>query len=243
VEHSERLQAVNPHLAPGELFDPANLPVLPDNSPANQWYQVPRWLAGKWHKDNQTDYFRFDYATKQTDTSTRVEEAKSDGIWGTQADSEGRIWQFNPAPFTTTVDAGNQIVVQIVRLSEPIQSSDACFVRRAIDTQIRVDRDTNIIRSVESGEQITSYIQESDGLVKRETSAKVFDKDGQPVLLGKSFAYEKRVADFSPQDSYEGKDLRALFQQFLSNTLKTSRKYSVEDICFVSASSSTSPAH
>ncbi|HEY9715206.1 MAG TPA: hypothetical protein V6C72_17175, partial [Chroococcales cyanobacterium] len=115
VEHSEKLQAVKAELAPGQIFDRANLPNFPDSAVANQWFRIPDWLAGKWHKDSQTDYYRLDFKTNQVDTTTRVEEAKSDGTWGTQIDPESRIWQFNPAPYTDFVDAGDQFVVQIVR--------------------------------------------------------------------------------------------------------------------------------
>ncbi|MFN8552112.1 MAG: hypothetical protein U0103_11525 [Candidatus Obscuribacterales bacterium] len=50
--------------------------------------------------------------------------------------------------------------------------------------------------------------QKAMGLIKRETSAKVFDTQGQPILLGKSFAYENRVSGFTPQDTYKGKDMK-----------------------------------
>ncbi len=74
---------------------------------------------------------------------------------------------------------------------------------------------TGRIRAVESGEQLTTYYPEQDGLVKRESSAKVFDQNGNPLLLGKSFSYETRVAAFQPQDSYQGKDVRSMFLQFM----------------------------
>jgi hypothetical protein len=222
VEHSERLQPVSNALAPGEVYDPRNLPTLPDSSAANHWYKVPRWLAGKWHKDSQTDYYRYDYTAKQTDTTTRVTEARGDGIWGTQIDDQGQIWQFNPAPFVTTLDGGDQTVVQIVTISEPVEDTDQYFVRRSVDTQIKVDKASNVIKAVESGEQITAYVAEENGLIKRESSSKVFDRFGQPLVLGKSFSYEKRIADFAPQDNYQGKDLRAMFQEFLGNLKKAS---------------------
>ncbi|MGE5872374.1 hypothetical protein ACQJ0S_27180, partial [Klebsiella pneumoniae] len=70
---------------------------------------------------------------------------------------------------------------------EPVESNDVHFVRKSLDTQIRVDRMTNRIKAVESGEQLTTYTPEEAGLIKRESSAKVFDQQGLPTLLGKSF--------------------------------------------------------
>lgn len=218
IEHSEHLEAVPAALTPGQEYDSRNLPLMQGTANVNRWYRVPAWLAGTWHKDSQTDFFRYDYRTDKTDTTTRVQEAKSDGIWGTQKDGYDNVWQFDPAPFVTSVDGGEQMVVQLVRVSEPLENSDTAFVRRSIDTQIRVDKATNVIKGVESGEQITTYSLERDGLIKRETSAKVFDREGQPLVLGKSFSYEQRTAPFAPQNYYLGKDMRELFQQFLASS-------------------------
>ncbi|CAN5654805.1 hypothetical protein BH10CYA1_BH10CYA1_15360 [soil metagenome] len=215
VDHSETLQPLDPSLAVGEIFAPSKLPTI-EQAPANKWYRIPDWLAGTWHKDSQTDYYRYNFKTNATDTTTRTEPAKATGTWGTQRDDKGTIWQFDPAPFTATVDSGDDFVVQMVRTSEPVDVTDKKFVRRSIDTQIRVSKVNGVIKSVESGEQITTYRPEGDALIKRETSAKVFDPEGQPILLGKSFAYENRVNSFAPQDMYKGKDMKKLFQEFLS---------------------------
>jgi hypothetical protein len=217
VEHSDSLAPIPDNLAPGQLFDKKNLPDMPSRFQSNHWYKIPSWLGGIWHKETQTDYYRYDYLSRQTDVTTRIQEAKSDGAWGTQKDDNGQIWQFDPAPFVTSVDGGDQTVVQIVKSSEPIECSDQQFISRSVDTQIRVDKATNVIRSVQSGEQINSYLPEGEGLIKRETSAKVFDRYGMPVVLGKSFSYEKQIALFAPQDFYQGQDMRKLFKEFLKS--------------------------
>jgi hypothetical protein len=213
VEHSESLRPIEQTLAPGQIFDLRNLPSQ-GNGPS-RFFKIPGWLAGTWHKESQTDYYRYSYITKQTDITTRTGPARSDGTWGTQRQDDGTVWQYDATPFNSTVDSGSEFVVQLVRVSEPVEESDKIFVRRSIDTQIRVDKMTGRIKAVESGEQLTTYYPEQDGLVKRESSAKVFDANGVAVLLGKSFSYETRVAEFQPQNMYQGKDVRALFVDFI----------------------------
>jgi hypothetical protein len=216
VEHSDRVQPIPDNLAPGQAFDRRNLPQVQDPTLANQWYKIPDWLAGTWHKETQTDFYRFDYATRQTDVTTRVQEARSNGVWGTQKDDQGQIWQFDPGPYVTMVDAGAQTVVEYVKSNQPVECSDQQFVSRSFDTQIRIDKATNEIRSVQSGEHINTYIPEGDGLIKRETSAKVFNRYGMPILLGKSFSYEQQIGPFVAQDNYMGNDMRTLLKQFLA---------------------------
>lgn len=217
VEHSERVEPVEAVLAPGQVFDRRLLPLNSSNEELNHWYKVPAWLAGTWHKDTQTDFYRYEYASRLSDTNTRVIPARSDGIWGTQQDDTGQIWQYDPVPFVTTVDGGEQYIVQLVRSSEPVEITDQQLVRRSLETQIKVDKATQRILSVETGEQITTYVPEDDGLIKRETSAKVFDRSGMPLLLGKSFAYERRIAPFIPRPVFEGKDIQTLFKQFIQS--------------------------
>lgn len=214
IEHADVVPPIEGKLRPGDIFDRGNLPAKTGRG-VNDWYRIPSWLAGRWHKEVQTDYYRFNYLTNDTDTSTRVHKASSDGTWGTQKDNQGNIWQFDPAPYSDVVDAGDETVVQIVRLCEPIESTVDRFVKRSIDTQLRVDKATGKIKSVETGEQITVITPQSDVLIKRETSSKVFDHTGKPLLKGKSFAYENRLAPFTPQNFYRGQDMRQLFQEFL----------------------------
>jgi hypothetical protein len=220
IEHSDTLEPLDQSLTPGEVFDPDKLPNA-DSEGANNWYRIPDWLAGTWHKDSQTDYYRYTYANNLVDTTTRTEIARADGTWGTQIDQKGEIWQFDPAPFNATVDGGDTFIVQLVRSSIPVEVSEAKFVRRSIDTQMRVSKATGQIEMVESGEQITTYTPEGQDLIKRETSAKVFDTRGQPILLGKSFAYEKRIAVFVPQNMYKGRDMKLLFKQFMEKQSET----------------------
>jgi len=214
VGHSENLAPVEKDLQPGNVFSSSKIATKGDNK-ANDWYRIPTWLAGLWHKETQTDYFLYNYLTNQTDTSERQRVARSDGRWGTQQDSQGNIWQYEPVPYQEMIDAGDETVVQIVRSCEPIQVNDTVFGKRSIDTQLRVDKATGTIKSVETGEEITYLTPESEVLLKRETSSKVFDKDGKPILLGKSFSYENRLSSFEPQNSYHGKDVRVIFSEFL----------------------------
>ena len=219
IQHSDSLQPVDAALTPGQIYDPSKAP-FPDKH-VNNWYKIPPWLAGTWQKESQTDFYRFNYQTGETDTTTRVIPAKSSGTWGTQIDEKGNIWQFDPAPFTATVDSGDNYVVQLVSISDPVEVSDDRLIRRSIDTQIRVQKSDNMITAVEKGEQLTTYLPQSDGLLKRESSAKVFDKSGKPVLLGRSFSYETRINAFSPQDIYKGKDMKMLFQLFQKDQSET----------------------
>jgi hypothetical protein len=214
VEHRDAVPAIEGTLEPGDIFDRGNLPTHIGRN-LNDWYRIPTWLAGTWHKETQTDYYRFNYLTNTADSSTRVQKASSDGKWGTQMDSQGNVWQFDPAPYSDVVDAGEETVVQIIRLSEPIESTPTRFVKRSIDTQLRVSKATGRIKSVETGEQITIITPQSDVLIKRETSSKVFDHTGKAILLGKSLAYENKLGPFEAQNSYHGQDMRQMFQEFL----------------------------
>jgi len=214
VGHAESLAPVEKDLQPGNVFSSSKIATKGENK-ANDWYRIPTWLAGLWHKETQTDYYLYNYFTNQTDTTSRQRVARSDGRWGTQQDSQGNIWQYEPVPYQEMIDAGDDMVVQIVRSCEPIQVNDRVFGKRSIDTQLRVDRATGTIKSVETGEEITYLTPESEVLLKRQTSSKVFDKDGKAILLGKSFSYENRLGNFQPQNSYHGKDVRVLFNEFL----------------------------
>jgi hypothetical protein len=213
VQHMESVEPVPDNLRPGSTFSKDSVPGL--GYTGNTWYKIPEWLAGIWHKESQTDYYVYSYANNSMDSSVHKQVARSDGRWGMQKDDSGNVWQYDPLPYTQTIDAGTQSIVQVVRVCEPIELDGRRFAKRSVVTEIRTDKATAKIVSVQTGEEISYFIPQSDNLVKRETSSKVFDSNGQPILLGRSYSYENRLTWFQEQDFYLGKDMRVLFKQFL----------------------------
>jgi hypothetical protein len=223
VEHADSVQPVEENLRPGNTFSKAALPG--QGNSGNTWYRIPTWLGGVWHKEEQTNYYRYSYADGSTDNTSRTQVARSDGRWGMQKDRSGAIWQYDPVPYNESIDAGDISIVQIVRTCEPIEVSEERFVKRSIVTELRTDKATGKIVGVETGEEISYFVPQSDILVKRMTSSKVFDKDGKPILLGRSCSYETKLTGFQEEDFYRGKDMRVLFQQFLKMSGATACLY------------------
>jgi hypothetical protein len=220
IEHSESMEPLSPNLQPGATFSNDNLPGAAQKNLGN-WYKIPAWLGGVWHSERQTDYYNYSYQSNTTDNTPHVRVARADGRWGIQKDSHGTIWQYDPVPSTESIDAGDEIVMQIVRIAESLELGDERFGRRSINTQIRVDKTTGTIKASETGEEISYYIPQSEVMVKVETSSKVFDSMGRATLLSKSVTYESRLLPFEEQDNYRGKDMKALFLQFLKQSGST----------------------
>lgn len=221
VSHAEYMPALDKSLAPGQVYEESSLKGAASSSKQNNWYSIPSWLAGTWHKETQTDYYLYNFVTGTTDNRTKTELARSNGTWGTQIDRSGTIWQYNPAPYSDTVDGGTDWIIQNIRTSEPLESNNTRFVKRTVDTQLRVNKGTGRIVSVETGEQITTYTPLMDGTVRRDGSSKVFGTDGRPLMLAKSVTFEQRISDFKPNDNYRGLDMKRLFRDFLKSSPQT----------------------
>ncbi len=223
VEHADSVQPVEDNLKPGNTFSKDSLPGKGETG--NTWYRIPSWLGGVWHKEQQTNFYRYNYADGSTDNTVRTQIARSEGRWGMQKDKGGGIWQYDPVPYSENIDAGDVSIVQIVRVCEPIEVSEKRFVKRSIVTELRTDKATGKIVGVETGEEISYFIPQSDVLVKRMTSSKVFDGNGKPMLLGRSYSYETRLTGFQEEDFYKGKDMKALFEKFLKMSGATACLY------------------
>jgi hypothetical protein len=217
INHSEVAEPVEAKLLPGQIFDVANLPPG-STGDANNWYKIPKWLAGTWHKESQTNSYQYNYLTRQEDNTQRTVVAKGNGVWGTQTDAQGEIWEFNPAPYVDTVDGGTDTIVQLIRSSEPVEMTSDRFIKNTLDTQLRVDKATGRIKTVQTAEQISTYTIDSPGVLKRETSSKVFGHDGKPLMLAKSVAFENKIAEYEPRDTLNGKNLKSMFQEYLDQS-------------------------
>jgi hypothetical protein len=96
-----------------------------------------------------------------------------------------------------------------------IFDSDIRLVMRIVATRTVVAKSTNTISAISQMEFIKSYSLAGPQLVKSETSAKVFDQQGNPVALVEAWAMQHRIAPFTASTHVNGEDVRPLLRTYL----------------------------
>ena len=217
VEHVEVLGSVDENLRPGKPFLQSQLPKL-DDWTNGRWCRIPNWMAGKdWVHEQSTSVYREDLRAHTVDTTQTTETDSGIETWGWQRDKNGDTWQYNPAPFMSRDDGDKEFTVHLHHEPwETVSFEPDRMVFRAVGTHIDVDKQSNLITNATQAETILVFTPIAEGVMRTDYSAKIFDEDGQPKSLRKSFRINRRQVPFEAWNYHNGRDVRTAFYQFLA---------------------------
>jgi len=214
VEHSNRLEPTPPLLKTGIRYDEVNLKAL---TPNNIWYRIPNWLGGRWKIERLTAYYRYAYKSGVRALTTDTFTNRTTGDNGWQKDSTGQVWNFQHVPFTTKVYGDDDYMVAVVKDWEPLEVTSQKAVIRTVELRINANKQSNVITSIQQGETVHTYFPVGTNLLKEISSIKIFDETGQPLILQEGVAFLQRISPYRSVDYYDGKDMRAIFREYLEN--------------------------
>ncbi len=230
VEHSQNLLPLDASLRAGAQFDMTKLKAL---SPNNFWYRLPAWSTGTWHRETSTTIhvrkFKSDasYSSavlaryglgpkeKMDDWETDTHIARSDETWGFQKDRDGDIWEFGYNNYQTLTEGERTYTVSFVKDVEVIEVSDTKVVLKYIATRLLIGKYSRRIGIARQTESIQTYTAAGGNMRRVVASVKSFDEDGQPEAETKLLSLQLRTKAFQPWNVYEGRDMRALFTEYL----------------------------
>lgn len=218
VEHVERMPAVAPELRAGAEFNSETL----KTSSGNNWIRVPAFLAGTWLVKNETAVYRKDFKTGKIYQSPLTYKARHEFSYGHQQDPQGGIWHYVGVPYTSETRSSDYIEYHKVSRKDFQVLTDSEVRFRCLMNVVRVSHyDDDRISGSFQQESITSYRPLEEGTIELTSSTKSFDQAGLPSFETCNNAVIKRSKPFKPVAEKDGKDLKALFIEFLTATGKS----------------------
>ena len=210
VEHVERLPAVDQKFTPGVQFD-QNIEL----SPNNFWVKIPNWLAGSWSAREETAVLFQDFRSGRSRNQQETFKAKQDFTYGQQIDRSGQIWHYVGVPYTSKTVHTNAEEIHEVKEKQFLKANDDEVEFRAVATVMLIDNISSRIQRTYQQESLTDYQPISSDRMSMSASTKVFDSAGRPQTLQKNEAIIKRYKHFQKINEKDGKDLKALFREFM----------------------------
>jgi hypothetical protein len=211
VEHSKSLSPLQDGLQAGSIFDDKYL-----NEEQDQliWYPIPKWLAGKWRRSQETTVFSHDYASGYSDHEQRPFMSEQMADFGVQTDSTGTVWNCNLGTKGVS-DRGSYRSVALDMGKAPVQTTGDSIIFREVFTVANVNKSTNVILDSYLAESITRHRLTPDGSLETSMSVKIYNASGIPRQVQENIANDRLVQKFEVVDTYKGKDIKADFAKFL----------------------------
>lgn len=228
IEHSDRLDPLDRYQV-GATFDEEQLPA--NSSCEGNWWRVPSWLAGRWHKKSKLQVLSYtDLQTNQpipTPKTVKVQYPEAE-VLGHQTDRKGSVWTFVPLPCVGRTYSGPHMNVNIYHSFDLVEEKKNSMTVRLFLVTLMVSRETNKIVSICQRESLQTWTLQDDDHVEILDSVKFFDKDGVPLATKQLLSQSHRCNSYCPVNFLDKRTHRPIANPSLSSV-----PASIRDLSYV----------
>lgn len=229
IEHSDSLPPLPEHLKKGAIYrGTARFEGRSRGTSTPSKFAIPAWLAGTWQRTQSTEKSRIELPSGKKVKTAGSSEAKVQDKFGTYKDEKGNIWQvFYPQFASGEVDRGDMLDHHTVSKYnlEAVDENTVCVEVQAYHIVVRKDK-RQIVSSYQD-EEINVYKRVGDGKLQTDSSVKVFDALGKPMLLTRSVSDEVKVQPFSAAVSQSTTQKVEQFQRYMQQFQNTGKRYTM----------------
>ena len=162
----------------------------------NAKIKVPHWLAGTWERRETNETSRFDLVNKKALKAVGRQAARVVDVFGTTKDKNGQVYMSIPLNAAGSVDRGGFIDYHRVLSYQLVETGkNSCLVKVQARHSVVDKASRRVVQSYQD-EELNSYKLVAPGLLRTDSSVKVFDEKGSPILLTKAISNERRIKGF-----------------------------------------------
>lgn len=155
-----------------------------------QWFVIPEWLAGKWHRTNQKSKFLGLFSVDM--------KADRNRVFGFQTDELGRIWHLVRVPYKAKVMRSYGFDVFVVRDEEMTAATEDSVTIKT--TWSRYIVENGIVQSVKNGFQ-------NDRIQRQNTTPQTTKTTSTGTEVAARWI-DTKVQEYAPIEFYKGVYLR-----------------------------------
>lgn len=155
--------------------------------------RVPHWLSGSWLRTDSTETSRSELPSGKKLKPVGKQSARVVDVFGTYKDKKGLVWMVMPLGNTGMVDRGVALDCHKVKKYSIVETGKTSCLIKVQATHFVVDKRTGRVLSAYQDEELNSYRLIGNGLVRTDSSVKVFDELGTAKLLTRAYSTQKRI--------------------------------------------------
>jgi hypothetical protein len=183
--------------------------------PAVEWFMIPRWMAGRWHKKGDLTISVTDLRTGRSGVPNVWTENEMNVHWGHQYDRAGNIWHANFIPSEKDGNSETELVRFVAVAQKCEVSTPEQLVTRTHYMVTKTLDGSNQIVNMFQQETLNDYVALETGEVENKSSNKMFHMDGQPYRVGILQSKFGKIAEFAPTNIDRGIDMRQALADYL----------------------------
>ena len=190
-----------PHIDPGQALYKKRLREAAEQSvlltaarrPGRLQIKVPFWLAGQWQRTETNELSRKELPSGKELKPIGKQTARVTDHFGSYKDRRGNVFMIVPLGAGGAVDRGFAVDYHSVKKYEMILDGKNSAVIKVQAVHKVVSKKEKRVVEAYQDEELNRYTLIRDGLVKNDSSVKVFDQLGQAKLITRAVSTERRV--------------------------------------------------
>ena len=209
INHSDSLKPIQDYLQVGGIYNEELIETKLKSS-TNDWFRIPNWLAGFWHRKYELILNRTDIPDTRTHQKFLSECYFG---YGYQLDKNGDVWETKSLPSFNEINAHNDNLSEtksIMYYYQPDDYSNLNYTYKSQGIDITVNKLTNEIIKIQQYESINIINLIKPGVIRKISSVKWFTREGYPLFQDQRVSFSTLSKTFIPID-------KAAFIQFLKN--------------------------
>ncbi len=195
------LYSRTPHIDPGQALYKKRLREAAEQNmlataakrPGKLQIKVPFWLAGQWQRTESNELSRKELPSGKELKPIGKQAARVTDYFGTYKDRRGNVFMIVPLGAAGAVDRGFAVDYHHVKKYELIlDGKNSAVIKVQAVHKVVSKREKRVVEAYQD-EELNRYTLIRDGLVKNDSSVKVFDQLGQAKLITRAVSTERRV--------------------------------------------------
>ncbi len=195
------LYSRTPHVDPGQALYKKRLREAAEQNtlatavkrPGKLQIKVPFWLAGQWQRTESNELSRKELPSGKELKPIGKQAARVTDYFGSHKDRRGNVFMIVPLGAAGAVDRGFAVDYHRVKKYEMILDGKNSAVIKVQAVHKVVSKKEKRVVEAYQDEELNRYTLIRDGLVKNDSSVKVFDQLGQAKLITRAVSTERRV--------------------------------------------------
>lgn len=195
------LYSRTPHIDPGQALYKKRLREAAEQNtlatavkrPGKLQIKVPFWLAGQWQRTESNELSRKELPSGKELKPIGKQAARVTDYFGSYKDRRGNVFMIVPLGAAGAVDRGFAVDYHRVKKYEMILDGKNSAVIKVQAVHKVVSKKEKRVVEAYQDEELNRYTLIRDGLVKNDSSVKVFDQLGQAKLITRAVSTERRV--------------------------------------------------
>jgi len=185
------------------------------DKPAVEWFMIPRWLAGRWHKKGDLTVGVTDLLTGHKGMQNVWVNNELSTHWGHQVDRNGNIWHANFIPTTRDGDSDGE-VVRFVTVAEKCEltTPEQVVTRTHYVVTKALEANNEVVEKYQQ-ESLNDYTMTAQGGMENRSSNKLYHMNGQAYRMGLLESQFSKIAEFAPTAFDRGIDMRKSLVDYL----------------------------